>query len=263
MNQNEKKDNDIIQLIGNLSSQSTESSNIILRAISQGISSGISQGIASGNISFSVQDVIALATVFKPNNDITLRLIDGLIPKNLNVVDKDASPAIRIKEHIAVEALANPDSLVSTQDSLELPSSVHVFDVTAETLPAQEHTECQRVSENADDYNTESSHISIVSGVGIADESTHGNMVSLSRKRLLIECTNELDSALELSKNSRPRIETSTFKKDTIESLPELCDYISSISSQIPEAAVTAHNKLSKTNGKSCRSLVRYTNFDF
>mmetsp|Transcript_4151 Transcript_4151/g.7941 ORF Transcript_4151/g.7941 Transcript_4151/m.7941 type:complete len:139 (-) Transcript_4151:444-860(-) len=73
-------------------------------------------------------------------------------------------------------------------------------------------------------------------------------MVSLSRKRLLIECTNELDSALELSKNSRPCIETSTFKKDTIESLPELCNYISSISSQIPEAAVTAHDKLYKTN---------------
>jgi hypothetical protein len=68
------KSNDLLQTILSLSSQSNESSNIILQAISSGLATGISQGIASGNISVTFQDIRSLANNFKPSEEIPLQL---------------------------------------------------------------------------------------------------------------------------------------------------------------------------------------------
>jgi len=226
--------NNIFQLIGNLSSQSTESSNIILRAISQGISSGISQGIASGNISFSFQDVIALATIFKPNDDIALRLVDGMMPKNCNTAGN---------EETTTKAFANPHSLVTSQDSSGLPLSVHVLDVTAEKSRAHEHTVSPWVSRNADDDTAESSCISNVSG-GSADESMSPQAGISSRKRIL--------SSNDPKKNCRLRTDaTPSGKVTAINSLHELSNHISTSSNTLPVAVVTEHHiRLSESTGE-------------
>jgi hypothetical protein len=246
-----KQDNgnndNIFKLIGNLSSQSTESSNIVLRAISQGLASGISQGIASGNISFSSQDVIALANVFKPKDDIVLRLIDGVItPKTLKV----ASNLNRDKKNNITEAFANPHSHDSSHDSSGLPSSVYVFDVTAEKLSLLKHTESLEVSKNADDENTEPSVVWIESKGKEEEEeeeekAMYGNAGSPngSRKCDVTEC-NEVSSHTQgLTKNCHPRIEKSIFSKGSIESLCDLSDYISPQLSRLPVAVATAHKR--------------------
>jgi len=251
MSQIDNKDNNnIIQLIGNLSSQSTESSNIILRAISQGISSGLSQGIALGNISFSLQDVITLATVFKPKDDIALRLIDGLMPKNYNTDQENASlPVIDTNEDTTVKAFANPDSLATSHYSSGLPSSVHIFDVTDEKSRAYEHTVSLRVSRNADDDNAESSSISTVSG-GETNESTSSSTKNSSRKRLF-QYMSDTESSNEANSKNRMRFESSHhFPQNAIESLSELSTYVSQSSNSLPEAVVMAHKKVSKSNGK-------------
>ena len=246
MNQNKNHNKDIIQLIGNLSSQCNESSNIVLHAISQGISSGISQGIALGNISFTFQDVIALATMFKPRDDIPLHLIDGLMPKALNSGQENTSLPIQNKEGIIAEALVNPDSHDLSHDSLGLPSSVHVFDVTAEKFLAHEHTVSLRVSKNADDKNAENSCFSIVSD-GSKEYQSASSTVHPSRKRL-INCISENDSSSK-PPHCRPRIESSPTPK-CIDSLNELSDYISLYSNSVSETVLMAHNKLAKNKGK-------------
>lgn len=252
MSQNDLTNNsNIIQLIGNLSSQSTESSNIVLRAISQGISSGLSQGIASGNISFSLQDFITLATVFKPKDDVALRLVDGLLPKTYNTSQENASRPIHKNEHTTIKAFANPDSLSTSNDSSGLPSSDHVFDVTTEKSRAHEHTVSQWVSRNADDDNAENSCISTMSGGETNDSTSSTSIKTFSRKRLFHYISDADSSSNEAIINSRMRIESSHYSLNkAIESVSEISDYVVECPNSVPETVIMAHKKLSKTNGK-------------
>ena len=154
MNQQHIPNNDLIQLISNVSSQSNESSNIILRAISQGITTGLSQGIASGKIAISFQDVLSLASIFKPTNEVPLQLIQSLVPQHLtNRVSppREGSTVPFASTEPTPETVVNTHSHDSIQDSCGFPSSVHVSDVTVENVLAHEPSDSHRVSETAYD----------------------------------------------------------------------------------------------------------------
>jgi len=250
MSSNHKdQNNHLIDVISHLSSQANESSNIVLQAISQGIMTGISQGIASGNISLSFQDVIALATAFKPSNDVPLSIIDRMIPKNH---DTSSPPNIQQSISVATEndgaakALANHNSLGVCLGSLGLPSSVHVFDVTDEKCPACECTASHRVSENAGDSNAVSS-ISSNSSTGLFDE-TLLSSTNPSRKRTI---NYVMDDETAIQTNSRRRLEMVEVPK-CIECVHELSDYVSlSTDCNLPEAISMENNNFVKNNGES------------
>jgi hypothetical protein len=121
--------------VSNLTSQSNESSNLVLTAISQGITNRLSQGIASGKISISYQDVLALASMFK-SNDILVWILDHMLPN----IDTQLPPpttaqdsttgsvtTARNKGDAVKGLLAHPISHGENPDSLGLPSSVYVF----------------------------------------------------------------------------------------------------------------------------------------
>jgi hypothetical protein len=258
MNVNEQNHNsDLMQLISNLSSQSNESSNIVLQAISQGITTGLSQGIASGNISFSIQDVIALASVFKPNNEVPLRIIDRMLPTKFNnlsspTIQESTMSFMTRNKKCAAKVLANPNSLEVNPDSLGLQSSVHVFDVTEEKIPACEHTVPHRVSENADDTNAVSSiSSSLSSASSIASNSSD---VTSSRKRTLNYVTE--DEAANQVK-SRPRFDV----ENVVDSIEHLNQYVSSLwptKCKSPEAISTESDLEIKNNGKNTPFRFKY-----
>jgi hypothetical protein len=256
-----KEKNHLLELVSNLSSQSNESSNIILQAISQGITNGLSQGIASGNISVTFNDVIALASLFKSQNNLSHRILDHILPN----IDTPLSPPTNTQEESTTSAVTRTRNLVDAAkgslahsishgenlDSLGLPSSVHVFDVTGEEIPALEHTVSHRVSENADDRNTISSLSSYASGNGnvttISNESLPTN-VSSSKKR----CFQSV-SIDELSRQSasRPRIDSCLETIGIIRSIDKLMEYVSvSPHCLLPSAAKSAKNKLLKNHGE-------------
>ena len=252
MSGNEKKHNsDLMQLISNLSSQSNESSNIVLQAISQGITTGLSQGIASGNISVSFQDVIALASVFKPNNEVPLRIIDRMVPTKYDdlspsTIQESTTSITTRNEKGAAKVLANPNSLEVNPDSLGLPSSVHVFDVTNEKIPAYECTVTHRVSENADDTNAVSSISSSTMSSGCSN-TTFSLDIPSSRKRT-INCVTEDEGDNQV--NSRPRFEEVEVE-NVIGSIEGLIDYVSSSNEcNVTEAVSTERDHILKNNGK-------------
>jgi hypothetical protein len=243
MNERQKE---IIQLISSLSSQSNESSNIILRAISQGITTGLSQGIASGNIAFSFQDVLSLASMFKPSNDVPLQLIQSLLPEHnmeLMSLPHQGSTEVFASKGSTTETMANTNSHDSCQDSSVLPSSVHVSDVTVGNVLVHEPLESHRVSEAAYD-NVDSSSISSASNEGFTVQSA-----ILTRKRLIIsddESTEPLKTRLrhKTSKLVHGEVIDSTVMDGLLE------DYISSSCAKLPESVIEANNKILNKHGK-------------
>jgi hypothetical protein len=266
-NKGNNKQDHFLELVSNLTSQSNESSNLVLNAISQGITNGLSQGIASGTISVSFQDVLSLASMFKSNNDISLRILDHILP---NITDNQVSTPTRSKQESsacsvttrrdqvdAVKGLfANPTSHGDNPDSLGLLSSVHVFDVTDEEIPALEHTVSHRVSENADDHNTISSSLSSSNGSsstkGLSDE-TDSSIQSSNKQNF----NSISEDNLSTRASTRPRIENHT-EAGTIESIQDLSDYVS-VSPQcvLLKAAKSANKKLRKNHGESIGTCVK------
>jgi hypothetical protein len=219
--------NDILQTIANLSSQSNESSNIILNATSNGITTGVSQGIASGNIAVSFQDFISLVSVF--NNKIPLQLINRIPTFDTyhgsTTSNSQASNTIHSNGYNG-KTLANPDSHDFNQASSGIPSSVHVFDVTVEKNPAQELPVSLRVSETADDQNVEKGNVSNgseVCDVGSIYGSALGTGTSRKRSNQIISEDDSSDQP-----KSRLRHDSLSMRQNSpIESLIGLNEYIS------------------------------------
>jgi hypothetical protein len=109
--QDSNKSDDLLQTILSLSSQSNESCNIILQAILRGLSTGISQGITSGNISVSFQDIISLASNFKPSEEIPLQLT---IQKFSEEQRFSSLTKNHRNESSPIKVLANPGSHIIT-----------------------------------------------------------------------------------------------------------------------------------------------------
>jgi hypothetical protein len=248
MDQNNIETNELIQLISSSLSQSNESSNIILQAISQGISTGLSQGIASGNVKFSFQDIISLASIFKPNNEVPLQLISKLVFKDDTAIKSphcNQDSTIQLSKGSTVETAASHDSHDSIQDSSGLPSSVHVFDVTGENCRALEPLEYHRVSETANDivHNNSLSHASSISDITAAKSLPTSNT---TRKRTVIVVSD--NETLEPLRSRKRCGNLSSALNDGIENATDLIEYISS-SRDKPAAVIEAHKKVVKKNG--------------
>jgi hypothetical protein len=247
--------NDILQTIANLSSQSNESSNIILNAISNGITTGVSQGIASGNIAVSFQDLISLVSLIKPTNEIPLQLINRIPTFDTyhgsTTSNSQASNTIHSDGYIG-KTLANPDSHDFNQASSGIPSSVHVFDVTVEKYPAQELPVSLRVSETADDQNVKKGNVSNASDEVCLVGSIYGSSLdtgSTSRKRSN-QFFSEDDSSDQLKSRLRHDSLSMRQNRSPIESLLGLNEYISSACEVMTEELEVAHNKSLSSNGK-------------
>jgi len=155
----------------------------------------------------------------------------------------------------AAKVLAHPNSLEVNPDSLGLPSSVHIFDVTEEKLPAFEHTVPHRVSENADDTNAVSSiPSSLSSGSSIT---TNSSDVNSSRTRTLNYVTED-ESANQVK--SHPRFEHVDFENvvDSIERLNQYVSYLWPTTSKSPEAISTESDCVIKNNGKNTPFRFKY-----
>jgi hypothetical protein len=138
--------NNITQLISNLSALNQHSTNIILQGIAQGISNGIAQGIASGNIALSFQDIISLATVFKPSNELSFAALRKLTHSCVaNTIDiKSSSVSCGSSD-------GNTNLHVSSVDSNKLLSTsmCHEMVTPSETSPS---STCGSVAENVQDF---------------------------------------------------------------------------------------------------------------
>lgn len=240
--QDNNKNNELLRTILSLSSQSNESSNIILQAISSGLATGISQGIASGNISVTFQDILSLANNFKPSEEIPLQLVQK-IPE-----EKSSSSNTNHRNETIVKVLSNPGSHDVSQASPGFPSSVHVFDVTAENCPAHELPVSQWVSETADDGNTKCTCVSFdsVMDAGVAQSSSI--QTSFSRKRSSqYNCEDE--NIYRLTMRPRNGIQESMFKR-FIDNVIQLREYVSVAEQSIPDRLKIAHEKSLRNNGK-------------
>lgn len=243
MNQTNTKNNELIQLISNSLLQSNESSNIILQAISQGISTGLTQGIASGNIKLSFQDIISLASIFKPNNEVPLQLINKLVTTDetaatASLLTNTEDSTVSLSKGSTVTTVANHDSHASCQDSSGLPSSVHVFDVTVENRQAYEPLVYHRVSETAND-NVDNSSLSISSSTSGVTSAESLVTINTTRKRTV----DSNDEKEEPPKSHKRYGSSSNMIDDGIDNANDLVDYISS-SCEEPKAVIEAHNKM-------------------
>jgi hypothetical protein len=246
---------DVLHIISNLSSQSNESSNIILRAVAQGLSKGISEGIASGNIALSFQDIVSLASMFKPKEDIPMRLIDTLVPQN--VICSNAS--ISHSKSSSIETLATSNSL----HSFGKPSSVHVADVTVEKIPAYEPKAYLRVSGTADDRNVEARSLPNATREGSELESDVTNARKRSNEFIDI---NDEDDVHQINCRTRYELtyiddvnDATTKDANAIKSDSGIFEYISKFCGKLPEAVMCSHDKQIKSNGKFTSSRYRMT----